>query len=116
LIEADDEGFAFAPGRGAEVASGAESNGQDVVEGSGLRFEVKDIFPLDDVDLLGRGDEGSGLIAAKGLFLGIFFRQYSYMVVRKKLLRLGAGRSTRAMVVPIHFAHAYRIAEMIGYR
>jgi hypothetical protein len=77
---------------------------------------VQHLFALGYVDILGSAQNRFGRFAIDGMLLGVYLFGNTNLVFRKKLLRFATAGSTRAVVVPIDFTHASRIAEVIGYR
>jgi hypothetical protein len=77
---------------------------------------VQHLFALGYVDILGSAQNRFGSFGIDGMLLGVYLFGNTNLVFRKKLLRFATAGSTRAVVVPIDFTHASRIAEVIGYR
>jgi len=77
---------------------------------------MKHLLPLRDVDIRGRPKDRPRSLSINRTLLRIHLLHHPNLMLRKKLLRLSAARSTRAMIIPIHFAHASRIAEVIVYQ
>lgn len=116
VVETHDQRLALAERRRAEVAGRAE---QQLLERGGLRLvlfhvEMNDVLPfggVDVVDLLGQLQRL--FFFERRLFSVDLFGRFD-AGIRKKLLRLSAGRSARAVVAPVEFGHCRTPLQTVG--
>src|SRR5688500_14738316 len=97
LMEADDQGLAFAESRGSQIAARADDQlcERRVVRSVLLHIEVNDVLALGGVNVIRLSSQRQRLICVDCRFLGVLLFFHSDVGVRKKLLRLSASRSAR---------------------
>src|SRR3990167_6459588 len=103
LIKSHDQGPALPYRGGAEVAAGPEDEGEEVGLRGLLLLEVEadGLLALGGVERVHPIEEGEGVLPAEPLLPGVRPLGGLDALLRKEPLRLGAGGSARAVVVPV---------------
>ena len=107
FIETNDQLFSDAQDRCPQRSGSAQHHlRQFIIAGPVfLQVEVQQLLPLADVQLVYSAQECERFVAFVLRFASVDFLNGLDTVLRKKLLRLSAGRSARAVIAPVNLWH-----------
>ena len=103
LVKPHDQGPALPEGGGAEVAAGPEEEGEEVGLGGLVLLEVEadGLLAFGGVERVHAIEEGEGILLPEAPLPGVGLGGWLDPLLRKEPLRLSAGGSARAVVVPV---------------
>jgi len=116
-VETDDQRATLPERRSPQVARGPQ---QESEKFTFLRFRLPQVdanhsLPLDGVDFVHSMDQFERLFLFQSRLPRIHLDGSLDMMFRKKLLRLGAGLSSGAMVPPVNLGHRHLLSSCPAY-